>query len=126
MVHRLFSWLMILIAAVNITFSSIGSSLAQSEASMSCVQTEKDTGGRHCALASCDDPFQHEEDRHCPSEQHESCHTCHLGHCVFTVLIAGMDLGILDEIGRSIGATLSPHLDIDLSAPRKPPRAAAA
>lgn len=54
--------------------------------------------------------------------QHQNCHTCHLGHCQFLVTAASGFVGP-DPIRSILNRTSASYLSIDLSGPRKPPRA---
>jgi hypothetical protein len=54
--------------------------------------------------------------------QHQNCHTCHLGHCNF-LMNSASGLVTPDLVRAIQNHSAFSYLSIDLSGPRKPPRA---
>jgi hypothetical protein len=124
MIRKFFSILMVLLGATNISFASFESSLSERESESVSQADETNPKRFHVTRAfETDDVFHNQEDSSCPDTSHEICHTCHFGHCSYT-----LTKSVLNAPPASywnIKFTLQNDLiaGISLSGPIKPPRA---
>lgn len=122
MVSRFFAFLMLVISAMN-AFN--GGALAEvsssGEGRASVVQLNVvQAGAPASVLASAhDDSNCHNEG--C-TERHTGAHHCHVGHCQFALMASAASV-TPDLIQGVVAARETSYLSIDLSGPRKPPRA---
>lgn len=129
--NRLKAFLLIVICGINVIGVSASAYLSEKnhEAIISVVQPDQFSQASHSEVfqsldvLSSYDHADHEgkEGKDCSNEDN-GCPQCHQGHCGFLVASA---LAIVDP--NLIGAIQSvfsiPYLSVDLSGPRKPPRA---
>jgi hypothetical protein len=128
--RRLWAYLLILICgfnAIGVSGAAYLSEKGQEATSMvslpqTSYQDVQTTEATNLALIthSHDTPSDHHGDD-CGT-QHANCHQCHLGHCNFLVTAASGFVGP-DHTGLLQNRTSVSYLSIDLSGPRKPPRA---
>ena len=117
---------MILLGAMNISFGALGESFRDvARAELSAVEAHHQIANRfHSSRAfEGEDGQPAQEDRDCNDSEHDACHTCHFGHCSYTLtsrLEHSTGLTFFDLVLLSSNETL---LGVSLSGLKKPPRA---
>lgn len=121
MFNRLWAYLLIVICGINAIGVSGSAFLSEKSLEAKVLTVSSDVHDSDLSLVSHSDHASDDEQDDCGS-QHKSCHQCHLGHCNFLIASA---LGFAaPDMVRSIqyfGA--ASYLSIELTGPKKPPRA---